>query len=132
VIVVDTSVIVAIIRHEAEGSIFTEILDQSSAAIMSAVSYVESYMVVAGRRSQADAKRLESVIAALGIEIADVNYDQAGVAIRAFLAYGKGRHPAGLNLADCFAYALAKSSGAPLLFKGDDFSRTDIAQAWRP
>jgi len=132
VIVVDTSVVVAIIRHEAEGSIFTEILDQSSAAIMSAVSYVESYMVVAGRRSGADTKRLESVIAALGIEIADVNYDQAGVAIRAFLAYGKGRHPAGLNLADCFAYALAKSSGTPLLFKGDDFSRTDIAQAWRP
>jgi len=132
VIVVDTSVVVAIIRHEAEGSIFTEILDQSSAAIMSAVSYVESYMVVAGRRSGADTKRLESVIAALGIEIADVNYDQAGVAIRAFLAYGKCRHPAGLNLADCFAYALAKSSGTPLLFKGDDFSRTDIAQAWRP
>lgn len=130
-IVVDTSVIVAIIRHEAEGSIFTEILDQSSAAIMSAVSYVESYMVVAGRRSGADAMRLESVIAALGIEIADVSYDQAGIAIRAFLAYGKGRHPAGLNLADCFAYALAKSRSAPLLFKGDDFSRTDIAQARR-
>ncbi len=131
-IVVDTSVVVAIVRHEVEEPIFVEILDQNSATIMSAVSYVEAHMVVAGRRSQADAKRLEALIAALGIEIADVTYEQAGLAIRAFLAYGKGRHPAGLNLVDCFGYALAKSRGAPLLFKGDDFSRTDIALAWRP
>jgi ribonuclease VapC len=132
VIIVDTSVVVAIVRHEEEESIFTEILDQSSAAIMSAVSYVETYMVVTGRRSKAESKTLESVIAALSIEIADVTNDQAGQAIRAFTAYGKGRHPAGLNLADCFAYALAKSRGAPLLFKGDDFIKTDIAAAWRP
>lgn len=131
-IVVDTSVVVAIVRHEVEEPIFVEILDQNSATIMSAVSYVEAHMVVAGRRSQADAKHLEALIAALGIEIADVTYEQAGLAIRAFLTYGKGRHPAGLNLADCFGYALAKSRGAPLLFKGDDFSRTDIALAWRP
>jgi len=132
VIVVDTSIVVAIVRHEAEEPIFIEMLDQSSATIMSAVSYVETHMLVAGRRSQTDAKRLEAAIAALGIEVADVSYEQAGLAIRAFLAYGKGRHPAGLNLADCFAYALAKSRGAPLLFKGDDFSRTDVAHAWRP
>ena len=131
-IVIDTSVVVAIARREDEEPIFTEILDQSSAAIMSAVSYVETYMVITARRSRAESKTLELVIAALGIEIVDVTFDQAGQAIRAFMAYGKGRHPAGLNLADCFAYALAKTRGAPLLFKGDDFIKTDIAAAWRP
>jgi ribonuclease VapC len=59
-------------------------------------------------------------------------HDQATLAIRSFLAYGKGRHQAQLNLPDCFSYALAKSRGVPLLFKGDDFSQTDVAPAWRP
>ena len=130
-IVVDTSTVVAILRHEAEELIVVDILDESSASLMSAVSYVEAQMVIFGRRLRADPRRIESVIAALGIEVADVTLDQAGLAVRAFLTYGKGRHPAGLNLADCFAYALAKSRGAPLLFKGDDFSKTDIVSVWR-
>ncbi len=131
-IVVDTSAIVAIVRHEDEESIFTDILDDSSAALMSAVSFLETHMVLIGRRSRADLAAIESTLTALGIEIVDVTHDQAKSAVHGFLAYGKGRHRAKLNIADCFAYALAKSRGAPLLFKGDDFAETDIVPAWRP
>ena len=131
-IVVDTSAIVAIVRHEAEEPIFTDILDGSSAAIMSAVTFVETHLVLIGRRFQPDLKSIESTITALGIEVVEVMHDQAALAIRNFLAYGKGRHQAQLNLADCVSYALAKSCGARLLFKGDDLAETDIAPAWRP
>jgi len=131
-IIVDTSAIVAIVRHEAEEPIFTDILDTSSAAIMSAVTYVETHLVLIGRRFQPDLKYMEATIAALRIEVIEVMHDQATLAIRSFLAYGKGRHQAQLNLADCFSCALAKSRGVPLLFKGDDFSQTDVAPAWRP
>jgi ribonuclease VapC len=132
VIVVDTSAIIAIVRHEPEESIFVDILDASSATVMSTVCFVEAHMVLTGRRLQPDLAAIQSTMTALGIEIVDVTRDQATEAIRGFLAYGKGRHQARLNLADCFAYALAKSRGAQLLFKGDDFLETDVAPAWRP
>jgi ribonuclease VapC len=131
VIVVDTSILVAIIREEQEASFFIDILDRT-AALVSSVSYVETQMVVAGRKLNPEPQEVELTATDLGIEIVDVTRDQADAAVRAFLAYGKGRHRARLNLADCFAYALAKSRGCPLLFKGDDFSHTDIKPAWRP
>lgn len=131
-IVVDTSTIIAIVRHEAEEQVLTEILDNSSATLMSAVSYVEAYMVIFGRRSGVLSDPLESLVASLGIEIAEVTGEQARMAVHAFLAYGKGRHAARLNLAGCFAYALAKTRNAPLLFKGGDFSKTDVVPAWQP
>ena len=89
-------------------------------------------MVIAGRRADPDIDQLRAGIRALGIEVAEVTLDQVDVAMRAFLQYGKGRHPARLNIADCFAYALAKSRNLPLLFKGDDFAKTDVIPAWRP
>jgi ribonuclease VapC len=127
-IVVDTSVLVAIIREEEDAAHFTNILD-GTPAIMSLVSYVETQMVIAGRKLEADPREVADTISDLGIEIVDVTRDQAGAAIRAFLQFGKGRHRARLNLADCFAYALAKTRGIPVLFKGDDFTQTDIAAA---
>jgi len=127
-IVVDTSIIVAIIREETEASVFIDILDDT-AAVMSAVSYVETQIVIAGRKPDADPRRVELIAGDLGIEIIDVTRDQADAAVRAFLLYGRGRHRARLNLADCFSYALAKSRGLPLLFTGDDFARTDIVAA---
>lgn len=130
-IVVDTSALVAIIRHEGEEDIFTDLLDRSEAAIMSSVSFVEANMVLMERRLHPEARSVESALAALGIEVVDVTREQASLAVRGFLAYGKGRHRARLNLADCFAYALAKSRGAPLLFKGGDFLHTDVAAAWQ-
>ena len=131
-IVVDTSIVVAIIKDEPEAAAFVDILDESQMTIMSVVSYVEAHMVTNDRRLRTQAMDVDNVLAAAGIEIVDVTRDQAGLAVSAFLAYGKGRNRARLNLADCFSYALAKSRGAPLLFKGDDFSKTDIAPAWRP
>jgi ribonuclease VapC len=130
-IVVDTSILVAIIREEDEAALFTDILDEME-AIMSVVSYVEAHMVVAGRKLDANPTRVELTAQDLGIEIVDVTRDQAEAAVRAFLQYGKGRHRARLNLADCFTYALAKSRGIPLLFKGDDFAKTDIIAAHTP
>ena len=130
-IVVDTSILVAIIREEDEAALFTDILDETE-AIMSVVSYVEAHMVVAGRKLDANPRRVELTAQDLGIEIVDVTRDQADAAVRAFLQYGKGRHRARLNLADCFTYALAKSRGIPLLFKDNDFAKTDIVAAHMP
>jgi ribonuclease VapC len=130
-IVVDTSILIAIIREEDEAALFTDILDET-ASIMSVVSYVEAHMVVAGRKLDANPKRVELTAQDLGIEVVDVTRDQADAAVRAFLQYGKGRHRARLNLADCFTYALAKSRGIPLLFKGEDFAKTDIVAAHTP
>jgi ribonuclease VapC len=132
VIVVDTSIVIAIIKDEPEAATFVDILDESQMTIMSVVSYVEAHMVTNDRRLRTEAADVDNVLAAAGIEVVDVTRDQAGLAVSAFLAYGKGRNRARLNLGDCFSYALAKSRGAPLLFKGDDFSRTDIVPAWRP
>jgi ribonuclease VapC len=132
VIGVDTSIVIAIIKDEPEAATFVDILDDSQMTIMSVVSYVEAHMVTNNRRLRTEATDVDNILAAAGIEIVDVTRDQAGLAVSAFLAYGKGRNRARLNLADCFSYALAKSRGAPLLFKGDDFSRTDIVPAWRP
>jgi ribonuclease VapC len=132
VIVVDSSAVVAIMRGEPEAANFTGVLDSAADAAMSAVSLVETTMVMTGRRVGADPQQVASLLVLLGIEIAEVTLEQAGFAVDAFLRYGKGRHPAALNLADCFSYALAKSRSAPLLFKGDDFSNTDIAAAWLP
>jgi len=123
VIVVDTSIIVAIIREETEASVFIDILDDT-AAVMSAVSYVETQMVIAGRKPDADPRRVELTAADLGIEIIDVTRDQADAADRALLLYGRGHHRARLN-----SCALAKSRGLLLLFTGDDFATTDIVAA---
>jgi ribonuclease VapC len=131
-IVVDSSAVVAVIRGEPEAKIFTGILNEATGAIMSAVSFVETSMVVMGRRVGTEPPQIMSLLLSLGIEIADVSLEQANHSVMAFLRFGKGRHRASLNLADCFSYALAKSRNAPLLFKGDNFSRTDIAAAWQP
>jgi ribonuclease VapC len=132
VIVVDTSAVIAIVRGEPEASAFEAILDRADAAMMSVISYVEVHMVIAGRRPNADFNRTEEWFQALGIEIVTVTPEQGTLAVKAFFEYGKGRHPDRLNLSDCFAYALAKSRGLPLLFKGNDFSQTDLAPAWQP
>src|SRR3984893_11914164 len=100
--------------------------------IMSVVSYVEAHMVTNDRRLRTEATDVDNVLDAAGIEIVDVTRDQAGLAVREFLAYGKGRKRARINLSDWFCSLLATSRVAPLLFKGDDFSKTDIVPAWRP
>ena len=131
-IVVDSSIIVAIIREESEAAIWVDVLDKTPHVFMSVISYVETNMVIAGRWSDARLGRVDATLKALHVRVVSVTLNQGNVALAAFLRFGRGRHSAGLNIGDCFAYALAKSRDLPLLFKGDDFAKTDIVPAWRP
>ena len=131
-IVVDSSIIVAIIREESDAAIWVDVLDKTPQAFMSVISYVETNMVIAGRWSDARLGRVDATLKALHVRVVPVTLNQGNVALAAFLRFGRGRHSAGLNIGDCFAYALAKSRDLPLLFKGDDFAKTDIVPAWRP
>jgi ribonuclease VapC len=127
-IVVDTSIFVAIMADEPDQSAFRATLLKAEARSMSAGNYVEAVMVLEGRRlgSRED---LDEWLALRRVEIVPVDLPLARLAADAFVRFGRGRHPAGLNYGDCFAYALAKHLRAPLLFKGDDFARTDIQPA---
>jgi len=127
--VVDSSSIVAILLVELEASAFTLKLSTSYNSSMSAASYVETSLVMARDLGDEGFRRVDKLLRDLSIEIVSVTQQDAQLARAAFLRYGKGRHKAGLNFGDCFSYALAKRLGEPLLFKGDDFSETDIQQA---
>jgi ribonuclease VapC len=122
----------AIVAREQERDFFIDILDQADAAICSAVIYLEAVMVLTGRSRAVATAQVKDLLRTFAIDVAPVDRSATEGAIDAFDRFGKGRHSAALNLADCFSYALAKASNAPLLFKGDDFARTDIAAAWRP
>jgi ribonuclease VapC len=128
-IVVDSSVVVAILQREPDAPTWIEVFDKTSKALMSVVSFVETSMVICGRRPDPDPREITSLLDVLGIDIVPVTPKQGETAVAAFLRYGKGRHRAGLNLADCFSYALAKVQGAPLLYKGNDFGLTDLIPA---
>jgi ribonuclease VapC len=130
VIVVDSSAIVAIIRGEPEAQKWLELLDGTPKSYLSAVSYVETNMVVIGRRPKADSHQIDGLLEVLHIDVVPVDLHQTALALDSFIKYGKGRHRAGLNLGDCFSYGLAKRKHLPLLFKGEDFLNTDIAPAW--
>ncbi len=129
-IAVDSSVLVAIFRREPETDAFIGLLDRSDEARLSIVSLVETMSVLCSRRVGGTREQVGQLVEALKISVAEVDLSQRSHALDALLRFGKGRHPAALNLGDCFSYALAKSLGAPLLFKGDDFARTDIVPAW--
>jgi len=132
-VIVDTSAIVAIVRNEPEKAMFFDRLIRAPLAAeptrISAATLVELTTVV-DRFKEANASRLlDALLAELRMEVVPVDSGLAAIARAANLAFGKGFHPARLNLGDCFAYALAKQTGEPLLFKGDDFSQTDIVSA---
>lgn len=131
-IVVDTSALFAIATEDDERDVFIDILDDVDAAVCSAVTYVETVMVLTGRSRRTARERVKGLFETFRIDIAPVDDAMMEAAVTAFDIYGKGRHRARLNLADCFTYALASTLNAPLLFKGDDFTQTDIVPAWRP
>ncbi|MFZ1108407.1 MAG: type II toxin-antitoxin system VapC family toxin [Rhodomicrobium sp.] len=129
-IAIDSSALVAIFQKEPDALLFAEAIGASDSAVVSAVTCFETSMVLAGRVLDETAWRLlDALIARAKIEIVSFDAAQARIAREAFLKYGKGRHAAGLNFGDCAAYALAKSKGAPLLYKGADFAKTDIVSA---
>ena len=129
-IAVDTSAMVAIAFGEVERNKFIKILQQADKAFISTVSVVEARMVVHGRRGQRAVVLLDDILRLPMFEIVPPSEAEMNAAYAAFIAFGKGSgHPANLNFGDVFSYALAKVRGLPLLFKGDDFSRTDIESA---
>ena len=127
--VLDTSAIVAILQDEPERPTFTRLIGTDPQPLMSAVTRVECTFVVEGRKREPGRKELELFLREAEVDVVAVTPEQADLACEAFRRFGKGRHPAALNIGDCFAYALAKAMREPLLYKGADFSRTDIASA---
>ncbi len=125
--VVDTSALVAIAFVEPETERFLSAIDATAVRLISAASVLETGIVVEGRAGRGAGDDLDALIQRLGLDIEPVTAEQVRIARGAWRAYGKGTgHPAGLNFGDCFAYALAKATGLPLLFKGNDFAQTDI------
>ena len=126
--IVDSSAVLAILLREPERYLFEDAILASDSNKISAVNFVEA-AVVADAREGAGLSQFDALLREFQVEILPVTAQQAYSARQAYMDYGKGRHPAGLNLGDCFAYALAKVSNEPLLFKGNDFRKTDVESA---
>ena len=125
--VIDTSAMIACLFDEPERISFIDAIDGAEAKLISVVSFAEASFVVLGKKGDDGILDLARFIGRARIENVPVDADQADLAVEAFRRFGKGRHPARLNIGDCFAYALARATGQPLLFKGGDFALTDIA-----
>ena len=125
-LVIDTSAICAILLGEPEANELMVVLAASSLRWLSAFSHLEISAVIAARKGQTGLFDFDALLQRLRIEVIPFTAEHAQLARDAYLRFGKGRHPAGLNLGDCCSYALSRYSGYPLLFKGQDFSRTDV------
>jgi ribonuclease VapC len=131
-VIVDSSALVAVLRQEDDSTRYDRALAVAGGARMSAATYVETALVIDGRRDPVMSHGLDRYLSTMRVEIVALTPEQARVARAAHRDYGRGSgHPAGLNLGDCFAYALAKDLDEPLLYKGDDFVHTDVIAAVR-
>lgn len=127
--VIDTSALLAVLLGEPERDRFIELLANADDPVMSAATLVESSIVMLARTGPEGVGDLDELVAAAAVRCVAVDSAQALLAREAFARFGRGRAPAGLNYGDCFSYALARATGRPLLFKGDDFVHTDVARA---
>lgn len=128
--IVDTSAIVAILRGEPDARIFAEAIAGAGVAHISAVNFVEAAAVIDSARNPVASRRFDDFVREARLSIEPVTSEQARLARDAYKDFGKGSgHAAGLNFGDCFAYALARATGEKILFKGDDFSHTDLLSA---
>jgi ribonuclease VapC len=127
--IVDSSVVIAVLRGESDAAEIAAALERADICRMSAVTYVETAVVTDSNRNPVLSRRLDDLLHDSRIQVESVTPRQAEIARYAYRDFGKGRHKAGLNLGDCFAYALAKETGEALLFKGDDFNHTDVEVA---
>ncbi len=127
--VIDTSAIVAILRNELKAETLRRAIVADTVRLVPATCLFEARMVLVSRRGEHALAEIDLWLTKIAADVIAVDADLVDVATQAWLTYGKGRHPAGLNFADCFSYALAKRSDEPLLFIGDDFSKTDIQAA---
>jgi ribonuclease VapC len=112
---------------EREAARLAEAIEADQNRLMSAATLVETGLVIESRYGAAGGRELDVLVAKAGLSIEPVTAEQADVAREAWSRYGKGRHSAALNFGDCFSYALARTTGEPLLFKGDDFTQTDVS-----
>lgn len=125
--VIDTSALVAMLSDEPEAKRFEAAVAGDAVRLMSTASFLETAIVIETRFGEPGGRELDLWLHRAAVDLVGVDVDQADAARVAYRVYGKGRHRAGLNYGDCFSYALAKVSGERLLFKGDDFTHTDIA-----
>ena len=127
--IIDTSAIMAILFGESDATRYEQAISAAWPRRMSAVALLEATMVVEGKGGAEAGRQLDMFLDKAEIELAPVTPAQVEAARHAWRRFGRGNHPAALNFGDCFAYALAKTTGEALLFKGDDFARTDIEAA---
>ena len=129
--VIDTSALITILFDEPDADYFETALESDSTRLMSTASVLEAAIVVEARLGEAGGRELDLLLHKAQIMSIAFSAEQVEMARHAFRTFGKRRHPAGLNYGDCFSYALSKTSGQALLFKGNDFARTDVEQ-WKP
>lgn len=127
--VIDTSALVAMLSGEPEAERFEITVEADAVRLMSTASYLETAIVIESRFGEPGGRELDLWLHRASVDLVAVHPEHAHAARVAYRKYGKGRHRAGLNYGDCFSYALAKISGEPLLFKGDDFPHTDVTAA---
>ena len=125
--VIDTSAFLAVLQDEPDRRSFTEAIEAAAVRRTSAATFVETSIILESRHGADGVRALDRLLESADIRVVAVDVAQARIARQAFADFGKGRHPAGLNYGDCFAYALARHLGEPLLCRGHDFERTDLA-----
>ncbi|HUO05537.1 MAG TPA: type II toxin-antitoxin system VapC family toxin [Candidatus Binataceae bacterium] len=125
----DTSALVAVLFREPEASLYARLIHDADRCLISAGSYLELTIVIERQADPETGRQCDMFFRRAGIVIEPFTVEQAHIACQAFHDFGKGRHAAALNFGDCFAYALAKITGEPLLFKGQDFRKTDVEAA---
>lgn len=126
--VLDTSAVLALLFNEPEADDLEVAIDADPVRLMSAASFLETAIVVEAKLGPAGGRELDLLVHKCGVEFVAVTAEQAELARDGWRRFGRGRHTARLNFGDCFAYALSVTSGEPLLFKGEDFKRTDVAR----
>ncbi len=124
--VIDSSALVAVLTNESEAHVMAEAMAADPKRLVGAVSVLETGIVMEARYGLAGGRELDLLLHRCQIDIVSLSPDQVELAREAYRKFGKGQHPAGLNLGDCATYALSRSTGEPLLFKGRDFSQTDL------
>jgi ribonuclease VapC len=126
--VLDTSALLVLLLDEPEAESYRALLEEDGTRLVSAATLLETSLVIEARKGEAGGRELDLLIHKAEIDVVPVDVEQVAEARRAYRRFGRRRHAAGLNLGDVFAYALARTSGEPLLFKGDDFSKTDVGR----
>ena len=127
--ILDTSALIAIVAGEPDAELYIRAISRAKNCRISAANFVELGLVIENQFGVEVSQQCDALFLRAGVVIEPVTVEQAHMARQASRDFGKGRYPAGLNFGDCFAYALAKSMNEPLLFKGEDFKKTDVARA---